>query len=117
MAAAPSVQSSLVSAYNEPVPEAKGSPVYGSRSHVRDLHHEGDAEKAFQHHDKDDDELLSAAELQRMLGHHKDIKGFFSKSIKATRLAKALDTNADGNVDKREWLASISDNKKLKNEL
>lgn len=52
-----------------------------------------------------------------MLGHHKDVKGFFSKSIKATRLAKALDANADGRVDKREWLSSISDGKKAKNEL
>jgi Ca2+-binding EF-hand superfamily protein len=89
-----------------------------ARSHVRDLHHGGDAGEAFRHHDKDDDGLLSVAELQRMLGHHKDVKGFFSKSIKATRLTKALDSNADGRVDKREWLASISDsNKKLKNEL
>ena len=85
---------------------------------MRDLHHGGDAGEAFRHHDKDDDGVLSVAELQRMLGHHKDVKGFFSKSIKATRLKKALDSNADGHVDKREWLASISDSsKKLKNEL
>ena len=96
---------------------AFGSPICLPRSHVRDLHHGGDAAKAFQHHDKDGDEVLSMVELQRMLGHHKDVKGFFSKSIKATRLTKALDTNADGHVDKREWLASVSDNRKIKNEL
>ncbi len=85
---------------------------------MRDLHHGGNAEQAFRHHDKDDDGLLSVAELQRMLGHHKDVKGFFSKSIKATRLTKALDVNADGLVDKREWLASIVDSSKtVKNEL
>ena len=84
---------------------------------MRDLHHGGDAAQAFQHHDKDDDGFLDVAELQRMLGHHKEVKGFFSKSIKGTRLAKSLDTNGDGKVDKREWLASVPDGKQMKSEL
>ena len=74
---------------------------------MRDLHHGGDAAQAFQHHDKDDDGLLDVAELQRMLGHHKEVKGFFSKSIKGTRLAKALDTDKDGKVNRSEFLAVL----------
>ena len=74
---------------------------------MRDLHHGGDAAQAFQHHDKDDDGLLDVAELQRMLGHHKEVKGFFSKSIKGTMLAKALDTDKDGKVNRSEFLAVL----------
>jgi hypothetical protein len=78
-------------------------------SHVRDLHHGGDATATFRHHDADGDGKLTKTELQRMLGHHKDIKGFFSKSIKGTRLARALDHNDDGYVDESEWRAGIPD--------
>ena len=88
--------------------------VLGLASHVRDLHHGGDSLAAFRHHDVDGDGKLTKEELQRMLGHHKDVKGFFQKSIKGARLAKALDANADGAVTEREWRAGVPDGAKRK---
>ena len=101
--------------------------------HVRDTHHDGDAAEAFSHYDADSDGALTKAELQRMLSYHKEVKGFFGRSLKASRcpparqpahclavhdrvpltarrvrsLSKLLDKNGDGRVDEQEWSATL----------
>ena len=57
--------------------------------HVRDTHHDGDAAEAFSHYDADSDGALTKAELQRMLSYHKEVKGFFGRSLKASRCPPA----------------------------
>lgn len=62
-------------------------------SDVRDKHHMGDSERAFQHYDEDSDGHLTKDEVIQMLSEHKDMGGFFSKHIKAIRLFNLMDTD------------------------